>query len=290
MSKSKGEISVNLRQFHMEMIQGHPIIIAVGGRGTGKSVIVADFLYHKRDFPIGTVISPTDNYNLVFRPHVPFIFIHEKFTPELIEQVVERQKDIADKVANDPSYKDVDPRCFLILDDCLADKKSWINDDNIRFIFMNGRHVKLTYIMTLQYCMGITPEFRTNVDWVFLCSEPKLSNQKRIYEQYAGIFPSFDMFRNVFNQCTDNHGCLVINTSACKRRLEDQVFWYRADMTRPDWNTFKICLPCFWTNNDQYIAQKNKCKRKHAERRLTDDRKPNFVVTKLSEHDESDSM
>jgi hypothetical protein len=35
----------------------------------------------------------------------------------------------------------IDPRGFLILDDCLYDG-CWKKDKNIRYPFMNGRHVK----------------------------------------------------------------------------------------------------------------------------------------------------
>jgi len=47
------------------------------------------------------------------------------------------------------------------------------------------------------------------------------------------MFPSFDFFCNVMDQCTENYECLVINNNAKSNKLEDQVFWYKAE-AHPD--------------------------------------------------------
>ena len=251
--KSRGNdndvVNVRLKKFNMKLVGDNKIIIFIGKRNVGKSVLVLDYLYHHQDFPLGTVISPTDDYNFTYKPHIPSIFIHDEFTPELIEQALTRQKDICRNCRLDPKYKGIDPRAFIILDDCLADSDSWARDKNIKWIFMNGRHAQVTFILTMQYPMGITPNLRTNVDWIFICKEPKIANQKRLYEHYAGMFPTFDMFRAVLKHCTRDYGCLVIDNGSTSDKLEDQVYWYRADVkNRPDWDTFKLCYPIFWKN------------------------------------------
>lgn len=248
-------VTVKLRKFNMNWIKDSKILVFIGMRNTGKSILVLDYLYHHQDVPLGTVISPTDEYNCTYKTHVPSIFIHDEYTPELIEQVLKRQKDICRNCATNPNYKDVDPRAFAILDDCLADSTDWVRDKNIKWIFMNGRHAKITFILTMQYSLGITPNLRTNIDYVFICKEPKLNNQKRLFEHYAGMFPNFEMFRTVLKQCTKNYGCLVIDNSSTSDKLEDQVFWYRAAIEdRPDWDNFKLCYPVFWKNNEKYLS------------------------------------
>ena len=59
-----------------------------------------------------------------------------------------------------------DPRAFLVLDDCLYDN-TWTKDKNVRSLFMNGRHFKILFIITMQYALGIPPNLRTNIDYVF---------------------------------------------------------------------------------------------------------------------------
>ena len=103
---------------------------------------------------------------------------------------------------------------------------------NVRSLFMNGRHFKIMFIITMQYALGIPPNLRTNVDFVFILRENFVNNRKRLYDHYAGMFPTFEMFCQVMDQCTENFECLVINNNAKSNKLEDQVFWYKALQTR----------------------------------------------------------
>ena len=112
---------------------------------------------------------------------------------------------------------------------------------------MNGRHYKILFMITMQYALGIPPNLRTNIDYVFILRENYVSNRKRLYEHYAGMFPTFEMFCQVMDQCTENYECLVINNNAKSNKLSDQVFWYKAE-PRPD---FKIGGSSYWDYSDK---------------------------------------
>ena len=86
-----------------------------------------------------------------------------------------------------------DPRLVTILDDCLYDDR-WTKDKAIKTIFMNGRHYKILFLVTMQYPLGIPPSLRCNIDYVFILRENIMNNRKRIYDNYAGMFPTFDVF------------------------------------------------------------------------------------------------
>jgi hypothetical protein len=144
------------------------------------------------------------------------------------------------------SNMNIDPRLFLLLDDCIYDQ-SWVKDKNVRSLFMNGRHYKILFIITMQYALGIPPNLRTNVDFIFILRENFVNNRKRLYEHYAGMFPTFEMFCQVMDQCTENFECLVINNNAKSNKLEDQVFWYKA----ADHDDFKLGAQEYW----DYAAQ-----------------------------------
>ena len=51
-----------------------------------------DLLYHFSNIPIGTLISPTEEMNGGFGAHVPKMFIHDKYSDDLMEKVLKRQK------------------------------------------------------------------------------------------------------------------------------------------------------------------------------------------------------
>ena len=238
--KNQEEVNIELTEFRMESIGNNKILVFIGKRNTGKSVLVLDYLYYNQDIPFCTCISPTDDYNLTFRPHVPSRFIFDTYTPELVCNFLNRQKTMSRKKKSavsgngDPRYRDVDPRGILIMDDCLAAAREWKNDENIHWIFMNGRHANVTLILTMQYQVGIPPELRVNIDYYFICKETKRVEQEKLYKYYAGMFPTMDMFIQVLRQVTKDYGCLVIDNTSQSDQLADQVYYYKATLRTQD--------------------------------------------------------
>jgi hypothetical protein len=97
-------------------------------------------------------------------------------------------------------------------------------------------------VITMQDPLGIPPTLRTNIDYVFILRENYIANRKRIYENYAGMFPTFESFCQVMDQCTENYECLVINNNSKSNKLHDQVFWYKAD----EHGSFRLGSKEFW--------------------------------------------
>jgi hypothetical protein len=226
------------------------MMVIIGKKDTGKSFLVRDILFNTQQcFPVGTVISATEVANEFFQHMVPSKFIHDKYRPEIVQNVIKRQATIKDKRNKDKVARggssSIDTRAFLILDDCLYDAKAWMNEDSTKFVFMNGRHIDLTTMITMQYPLGIGPNLRTNVDFIFILRENITRNRRIIYENYAGMFPTFEMFCQFMDQCTENFECLVICNNVSSNRLEDQVFWYKASDHPP----FRLCDQSLWLDN-----------------------------------------
>jgi len=222
--------SMPIRKFKFSQMVPNPTIVMIAKRGSGKSVVTKNILAHYNDIPGGVILSPTDKMSAFYGKFFPDIYIHYEYKTEIIQNILYRQTEIIEKTKRYIKLgKKVDPRAFLIMDDCLADKGKWSNDKEIAEIFMNGRHYKLLYILTMQYPLGIGPRFRSNFDYIFILADDQYSNQKKIHEQYAGIFPTFQAFRQVFTQLTDDYGCMVIVNRGVRKSICDKVFWYKAD-------------------------------------------------------------
>ena len=243
-------MTLELKKFDMKTISFKPdenkgpVIVLIGRRDTGKSYLVRDLLYYHQDIPIGTVISGTEAGNGFYSEHVPKLFIHDEYNSVIIENILKRQRSVLKQMKKEiEMYRrtTIDPRAFVILDDCLYDA-SWTKDKMMRLLFMNGRHWKMMLIITMQYPLGIPPNLRTNIDYVFILREPYISNRKRIYENYAGMFPTFESFCQVMDQCTENYECLVINNNSKSNKLNDQIFWYKAESHK----NFKLGSKEFW--------------------------------------------
>ena len=249
-------VNISLRKFDMKKIQQDAVVVFIGRRRTGKSTLVRDLLHNHQEMPLGTVISGTEESNSFYGKMIPPLFIHGEYNSLIVSNYVKRQKIIMGKIqaeiAAGVKQSRYDPRSFLILDDCMYDD-SWTHDKNIRYLFMNGRWLKVFFLITMQYPLGIQPALRTNVDYVFILREPYLTNRKRIFDNYGSAFPSFEFFCQIMDQCTTNYECLVIDNTSQSNKMEDCIYWYKAEMH----SDFRIGAPEFWQHSANFYRDKD---------------------------------
>lgn len=274
--------ALKIKEFKLKYIKENAAIAMIAKRGSGKSWVCRDIIKTQKNIPGGMIISPTDKMSSFYGDFFPELYIHYEFDPKLISSLLYRQELMIEKAKEkEKKGKKLDPRAFLLMDDCMSKKSSWVKDDTISEIFMNGRHYKLTYMLTMQYSLGISPELRSNFDYIFLLGEDFISNQKRIYEHYAGMFPTFDSFQLVFNTLTDNYGCMVIDNKVKSKRLEDKIYWYKSkDMP----NDFKIgCKQFLKYHKENYDEKWRKRQPKFDIYNMITRRskKPNFMIEKI---------
>lgn len=229
-------MNLALRKFNPATMADDKVCVFIGKRGTGKSCLVTDILYHKKHLPSGIVMSATEEGNHHYKSFVPDLFIHGDYDKEAIERVLARQKSQLMKHG-----KDLAPSCFILLDDCMYDKK-FMKDTCIRSCFMNGRHWKLFFMLTMQYCMDLTPDLRANVDYVFILRENVIQNREKLFKSFFGVFPTFQMFNQVMDACTENYECLVLDNTSKSNRIQDCVFWYKATIRK----NFRIGSDALW--------------------------------------------
>ena len=250
-------MSLRLTKFNPKVIEerrvsgaGPATCVFIGKRGTGKSTLVADILYHSRKIPLGVAISATEDGNAFYSKYIPDLFIHSEYKPEVIQQVINRQKKAISKEKT--NKKNIENDSFILLDDCMYDRKM-IRDPNIRGIFMNGRHWRVTFMLTMQYCMDLPPDLRSNIDYIFVLRENIIQNQEKIYKNFFGIFQHVDTFKEVMNACTEGYDCLVLDNTSRSNKITDCVFWYRAKPERK----FKIGSKELWSfHKKNYTSEK----------------------------------
>ena len=246
MPKPVAEIKqVTLKKFSMATIASNSIIVLIGKRKGGKSSLVLDFLSYHTDIPVAMVISPTDEFNHTFRGVIPEIFIHHEFNPTALNTFLKRQQEKTKRSQIDGS----DPRALLILDDIMGEDDSWSRDSTIKWLFLNGRHVNVTLVVALQDVIGLPPKMRNNTDYIFICKQTNRIGRERIYRMFAGVFDNIQLFEHTMLHCCDDYRCLVIDNTSQSYNLEDQVFWYKADINRA--KSAKVCHPKYWELNDE---------------------------------------
>lgn len=258
------EKEVKFREFDMTLIEPSKKLLFIGMTGSGKTTLLLDYLYHnKSTFPIGNVISKTEIVNRTFQSHIPKFLIFDEYDKKITESLIKHQKknSIQYPKAFDPStmHKASPFNMFLIMDDCLSDVGQWKKEKSIKQLFYEGRHYKITLLLTCQSPLGIPHDLRGNVDYIFLCRNSKVIEQRKCWEHFAGMFPTFKQFQTMFIEFTKNRGCMVIDALSQSTDLADQVFYYNPkSLNEPDWNDFKLCNKKLWAIDKQINSNDNK--------------------------------
>lgn len=223
---------VNLRRFDVSRMQDSCVVAVVARRNSGKSVLIRDIMYHKRHISAGIVCSGTEDGNGYYSKFVPDLFVYPDFDRDAVENMVERQRALAKQGLAEP--------VFLVLDDCLYDKK-FLNDKLLKMIFFNGRHWSIFVILAAQYLVDIPPNLRSNIDYIFTLSDH--TNRYRLWKTIFQIFRTFDQFNAVMDAATSDYGALVLDTTGNKSNaVADSVFYYKAQLNLK----FRMGSPAFW--------------------------------------------
>jgi hypothetical protein len=196
-------------------MQPSSVIILIGAQNTGKTFLIKDILRQTQDISSGTIIcgSPYSSYTL------SNAIIYDTFDTKILANVIRDQRKTTAK-------------SFLVLDDCIYDQ-SWHKDPSIRNLVMHSRTLNTMFFFTQIYAFGIPPMLAACIDYIILFRSPILANRRRLFEQYGSIFPDFDTFMQMMDEYTDNeYECLVIDYTSLSTKLEDRIFWYRADAHR----------------------------------------------------------
>lgn len=254
MPKPTAAVHVNLRRFDMKKASKKTFnAIAIGKRNTGKSVLMAEILYYlsKQNVPRACVFSATEEANRFFCKHIPDSFIFDETVVEAkLTEIVQNQRDLMIKKQLGLIPDDTDLRIVIVLDDIGYDKKT-LRCEIVKFIFMNGRHLDIIVVLAAQHPMQLSPEIRSNSDYVLCFKESNTKVRNNLYDNFFGIFDKPAHFRNAFDACTQNYECLVLDNTVQSGVVDDVVNWYKATPNRD----FRLGSEEFWTyHDDRYVS------------------------------------
>lgn len=229
-------LGYSISKFNMDKFRKHSMSLIIGKRSTGKTTLIRDILYHNKDIPYGKLVWHSYNSN-TYDTNIPSELISEDVgeIPTIITNAIARQQNINKHVYKYEKdtwkiYDGEDRSMFLALDDMAYDN-AWLKHKDTRGLFFNRHSLRLLTIISMQYDIGLSPVFRSNSDYIFIGRENNVQNRKKLYQMYAGIFPTYDVFCKVLDTYTaESHQFLVIDYTAPCNNIEDCVFWYKAEL------------------------------------------------------------
>ena len=237
---------LKIRKWDPTTMRNDALVLLLGKRGTGKTTLLKDLCFWMRDkVDFGLAMSPTEECTDSLGSFIPESWIYNDFDEGKVAQLMETQRQ---QWKGGSGYN-----CFLILDDCMYDKKV-LKSKTMRQLFMNGRHRRVFFVTCQQYCMDMGPDMRSQIDYVFALRDPVISSRKKLWEQFFGFFQNYQAFAKVMDQCTNNFECLVYDGKAAKtNNIEDCIFWYKASTDLPE---FRMGRDIFWDLHARYYSNK----------------------------------
>lgn len=183
-------------------------VVILGKRSVGKTILVKNLLLYM-NCPSTTIFNSVETLKSEYCDIIPYENIHEEYSESKFDNLIKQKKD---------------QQICIVFDNCIIDC-NWWKQRSINYMFLNGRCIKTKNITVMQYPLIIPPRLRTNIDYIFIFNFKDISSRKRLYDHYANIFETFE----VFCQVLDNLGpfeCIVINQTALTNNIEDQVMFY----------------------------------------------------------------
>ena len=207
-------------QNYTDPLQGGSKIFIIGKPGSGKSTLIKSLFYNKSQIvPVGVALSGTESETGFYKEFLPSAYVFDEYDQDALSNYIIRQKGARQHMKN--------PWTMLIIDDCMDDPTVF-NKPPQPGLFKNGRHWKMLYIVSLQYALDVKPHIRSNIDGVFIFRESNVAIRKRLYENYAGIIPSFSLFEKIMDAITGDYTALYVQNSINTNDWKECVFYYKA--------------------------------------------------------------
>lgn len=208
--------SLRIKRFDPAKIPNTFKALIIGKAHLGKTTLVLD-LMKKKNLGSGIVVNPSESVENKY-PISESLKILKEYDSNTLRSFVDdlRRKD--DKSSN-----------LLVLDGTNNDQLL-STDDSYRFIICYGQSMRCNLIQTEQYPRDLPISIRANIDYFFIFGEKDRNNRQKLCDYYCGIFPTFELFNTILDNCTqESYGCMVFDNYTISDKLEDQVYWYMAD-------------------------------------------------------------
>jgi hypothetical protein len=189
-------LELKYENFKKRLILFKPVqdIYICGGKGTGKTTLVKDLLFHKKS-SFGLIIGDIKDYK-------------------------------------DKDYDNIlDADFSILLDRNNKNNKFCVIDTDInrmelsklREIYFNARHFSLSNISCHESYLGFTPNLRANIDCFCIFNGLSIKDRNKLYDEIG-----LNVSKQEFNKILDNiplYHCLVIHITTSR-----DMFYFKAQI------------------------------------------------------------
>lgn len=231
------------REFHLDRwdadIKPWKTLAIFAPRGGGKSYCIRDLLYkNQHKFPSVIVICPSEKVNNFYKTIIPDAFIYDDLDADAIkaiDQAFARQKSLLKELPPWMSSAE-DATCLIIMDDCMASEKKYLNHLKVKELYKNGRHFKFALWVVVQYFNDLASDLRLNLDYSIILKSTDVKMQQK-YLDFLGDenFGNKYDFAKIMKHYTDKFGCIIKDTTRGSNDFNKMFFKYKADPVPDNW-------------------------------------------------------
>lgn len=236
------------------------IVMCVGRPGSGKSFFIAEVMWFMRDkLDLVLGFNPSESSSRTLKPFTPDACKYGNFSIPKMERILDFQREclleaallrdqmgLEDVEELPPQYKNFF-RVGVIADDCMKEKAK-INSPLMVDIAYQHRHLKLLFLVAVQYIMAIHPKIRDCIWYVALFFDPNVKAQAKMMENVCSLWgqgaDALWQFRNYYLTCTyggidpatgdprNKHCCMFVDHQR-SGKTKDRIFCYKASPKPP---------------------------------------------------------
>ena len=211
----KGRMAETITPFRLSDMQPNRIMQLIGRTGSGKTVLLFSIMKYMRDkVDYWVLFTPTkdteDDWRYVAPPECIFSKFQERYLRDLLA--------IQDSLARRQRRR----RTVCMIWDDMMFEKNISNNDAVREVFFNGRHLDMYFINISQWQMDLRPHERLNSSYIFLFAQDEEDQRERIRKYFVGRLRPRE-FSAAFSECTKHKRCMVAD------KVRHTLHWFLAD-------------------------------------------------------------